>query len=493
MTATLPSRHPILDHHGAWLGWRWVHGRKLVLGVLLVDLVVIGLTTVAAVASRESIHGLADADDVSVYVRVSVGFVVAGWIAVIAVVGGYRDEAMGAGTEEYRAVANASVLAAGCLGVGCYLTQFSLSRGFFVLEFLIGTPALLLGRVGCRRILHLVRRNGHALRRTLIVGETTHVDEIASVLRRERWLGYDVVGALSSGIPDAAGLTTTPGGIPVVGPAQAVAVAAQVTQADVVFFAGGAAASAADLRRTVWDLEPLALQLVVVPALTEVGSERIAVRPVAGLPLVHLAPPRAMAAGTWLKRTFDVVGAALLLVLTGPLLLASAVLIKLHDRGPVLFSQTRVGRDGELFRCWKLRTMRPGADQAVADLVPDGGNDIMFKIQDDPRVTRPGRLLRRLSVDELPQLWNVLRGEMSLVGPRPPLPREVERYSPDMRRRLRVRPGLTGLWQVSGRSDLSWEETVRLDLYYVENWSMVQDLAILARTVGAVLASRGAY
>ena len=168
--------------------------------------------------------------------------------------------------------------------------------------------------------------------------------------------------------------------------------------------------------------------------------------------------------------------------------------VKFHDGGPVLFRQTRIGRDGRPFSCLKFRSMVIEAEQLRAELeVNHERSAVLFKMADDPRVTRPGRLIRRLSIDELPQLWNVLRGQMSLVGPRPPLPHEAARYGSDMSRRLRVRPGMTGLWQVSGRSDLSWDETVRLDLYYVDNWSMVQDLNILARTVSAVLSSRGAY
>jgi exopolysaccharide biosynthesis polyprenyl glycosylphosphotransferase len=203
---------------------------------------------------------------------------------------------------------------------------------------------------------------------------------------------------------------------------------------------------------------------------------------------------RAVHASHWAKRAFDVVGSLGLMLLISPVLLATALAVKLHDGGPVLFRQTRIGRDGRPFSCLKFRSMVTDAENLRADLeVNHERSSVLFKMVNDPRVTRPGRLIRRLSIDELPQLWNVLRGQMSLVGPRPPLPHEAARYGSDMRRRLRVRPGMTGLWQVSGRSDLSWDETVRLDLFYVDNWSMVQDLNILMRTVSAVLGSRGAY
>jgi lipopolysaccharide/colanic/teichoic acid biosynthesis glycosyltransferase len=189
-----------------------------------------------------------------------------------------------------------------------------------------------------------------------------------------------------------------------------------------------------------------------------------------------------------------VVGSLALLTAFAPLFAVAALWIKPHDRGPVLFAQERAGRDATTFRCLKLRTMVVDAEARLAELHAQTGYDGgLFKLADDPRVTRPGRWLRRYSIDELPQLVNVLRGEMSLVGPRPPLPTEVAQYERDTTRRLRVRPGMTGLWQVSGRSDLAFDEAVRLDLYYVDNWSMVQDLAILFRTLGAVLGSRGAY
>jgi exopolysaccharide biosynthesis polyprenyl glycosylphosphotransferase len=232
----------------------------------------------------------------------------------------------------------------------------------------------------------------------------------------------------------------------------------------------------------------------MAPSMTEVDGNRVRVQPVAGLPLVHLAPPTWSGATRVGKRLFDILGSALGLLLISPVLLLIALRIKLYDGGPVLFRQTRVGRDGEEFGCLKFRTMVVDAEERLASLQRQIGFESgLFKMAEDPRITPPGRWLRRLSLDELPQLFNVLRGEMSLVGPRPPLRSEVATYDDDALRRLHIRPGMTGLWQVSGRSNLTFEEAVRLDLFYVDNWSMVQDLTILARTVGAVLASKGAY
>ncbi|MBI5027854.1 MAG: sugar transferase, partial [Actinobacteria bacterium] len=217
-------------------------------------------------------------------------------------------------------------------------------------------------------------------------------------------------------------------------------------------------------------------------------------RPVAGLPLVDVDRPQAVEAARWVKRTFDVLGSAVLLLLAAPVMGLVALAIRLEDGGPIMFRQPRVGLRGEVFECLKFRSMCVDAEERLAALVAQNeGAGPLFKMTQDPRITRVGRFIRRFSLDELPQLWNAFRGDMSLVGPRPALPKEVAEYDSDARRRLDVRPGLTGLWQVSGRSNLSWEETVRLDLYYVDNWSMVQDLMILAKTAKAVVGSSGAY
>jgi len=334
-----------------------------------------------------------------------------------------------------------------------------------------------------------LRVRGMLNQRVILIGTPGYVSEINAVLRREPWLGYHVVGCLVP--PDYAGLVETSSGIPVLGLTDSVSEAVETYDADIVFFAGGAVNSSTELRRMAWELEDHSqVQIIVAPNVTDVSSERVRIRPVAGLPLMHLGRPRSQAATNSAKRLFDVVGASTVLILMGPTLLILMAWIRLSDSGPALFRQERVGKEGATFSCLKLRSMVLNAD----DLQPETAEgQVLFKDHHDPRVTRPGRLIRRFSLDELPQLWNVIRGEMSLVGPRPPLPREVARYEDDMLRRLNVLPGMTGLWQVSGRSDLSWEDTVRLDLYYVDNWSMVQDLSILARTLTAVLGSRGAY
>ncbi|BCJ32958.1 hypothetical protein Athai_04610 [Actinocatenispora thailandica] len=247
------------------------------------------------------------------------------------------------------------------------------------------------------------------------------------------------------------------------------------------------------LRRLAWQLERVDVDLIVASALIDVAG-RTTIRPVDGLPMLHVDHARLRGSARAAKALVDRFGAALLLLVLAPLLAAVAAAIKLDSPGPVLYRQSRVGRDGAVFAIWKFRSMYVDADARLAELARlDEGAGVLFKIRDDPRVTRIGRYLRRLSLDELPQLVNVLVGQMSLVGPRPPLPAEVARYPADMLRRLVVKPGLTGLWQVSGRSDLPWEEAIRLDLRYVETWSLSLDLVILLRTVTAVVRTSGAY
>jgi exopolysaccharide biosynthesis polyprenyl glycosylphosphotransferase len=465
--------------------------RLIPLAAAVGDFALLAAATVIAMIGRQQLTFFDPRSDVGRLVTVAAAPLLVGWLAMLFAVGAYARDIFGAGTEEYKLVVKASLLSSGLVGIGCYLTDFPLSRGFFLLVFTIGTPLLLLWRFLLRRSIQHTRRHGHLREGVIIAGDAQHIDDVAAVLRRESWLGYTVLGALTT--PDTQ-LVETPAGIPVLGATTDLAAAIDGADADVIVFADGAFTSAHDLRRAMWDLEGLSVQAIVVPSFTDVSSERLKVRPVAGLPLVHLDAPRTVHASHWAKRVFDIVGSLALLILTAPITLAAAFAVKFHDGGPVLFRQIRIGRDGKPFACLKFRSMVVDAEHLKNDLVVNHErSSVLFKMVDDPRVTGPGRLIRRLSIDELPQLVNVLRGQMSLVGPRPPLPNEAARYESDMSRRLRVRPGLTGLWQVSGRSDLSWEDTVRLDLYYVDNWSMVQDLNILVRTISAVLSSRGAY
>ncbi|WP_307853985.1 sugar transferase [Nocardioides palaemonis] len=455
-----------------------------------VDLVMISVATVLALRFRLTLSVFDAAGDVLTNTALASVFFVATWLVMLAFFGAYERDVFGAGTEEFKLVVNASFFTGALVATTAFLMQYPLSRGFFVLLFPIGVLLLLLGRLGSRRVIQRLRRAGHFNEKVLLVGSPIYIAEIHQVLARESWLGYQVVGSLVPAVHAASEPTT--GGVPVLGLIEDVRAVVDEHDVDIVFFTAGAVRSSTQLRRLAWDLEDHNhVQIIVAPNVTDVSSERVRIRPVAGLPLMHLGRSRSQLASNDAKRAFDVVGALLVLLVVWPVLLGLMVWIRRTDGGPALFRQTRVGREGREFTCLKLRSMAVDAEARLADL--EARDHVLFKSTEDPRITRPGRFIRRFSLDELPQLVNVLRGDMSLVGPRPPLPSEVEQYEDDMLRRLNVLPGMTGLWQVSGRSDLSWEDTVRLDLYYVDNWSMVQDLLILARTVTAVLASRGAY
>jgi exopolysaccharide biosynthesis polyprenyl glycosylphosphotransferase len=282
-------------------------------------------------------------------------------------------------------------------------------------------------------------------------------------------------------------------GVPVGGLDDVLALAATAC-ADTVAVTSSSETAAQYLRRLSWQLEGSGLELLVVPGLVEVAGPRLHIRPLEGLPLLAVEAPCFTGWRRLVKTVVDRAAAAAVLVLLAPVMLVLALAVRLSGPGPVLFRQVRIGEGGVPFTMLKFRSMVADADQrldAVRALNEFDG--VLFKVRNDPRVTRVGRWLRRLSLDELPQLINVLTGSMSLVGPRPPLPTEVASYDEQVSRRLLVKPGLTGLWQISGRSDLSWEHSVRLDLRYVENWSLALDLGILVRTVRAVLRGSGAY
>ena len=466
--------------------WEAPAARKAALA--LVDAIFITLATLAAHAGRFGITFLDDnaGPDGTAWLYYVIP---AAWMGMLAICGAYSLSHLQTGMVEYQRVALSSGFFASAIGIGCFLTKYDLSRGFFVLLFLIGVPALLLGRFARRQAFNRLRRQGLLQTPVLVAGSPSHVDEIARVLRREKWLGYQIVGAVTP-----AELEETPAGLPVLGRVCEVVDLVRDSEIAAVIFAEGSFPDSQHFKRMAWELEEHETQMIVVPALTDISSERLNPRPVAGLPLVHVERPQAMEASRWIKRLFDLVGSGLLLLVAAPIIAAVAIAIKFEDRGPVFFKQVRVGRRGEEFECLKVRSMVVDAEARKAALAAqDQGNGVLFKMARDPRITRVGHFIRRFSIDELPQLWNVWRGDMSLVGPRPALPIEVAQYDRDAVRRLDVRPGLTGLWQVSGRSDLPWDETVRLDVYYVDNWSVMQDLSILMRTAGAVLGSRGAY
>lgn len=460
-------------------------------------LVVLGLDLLAAtVASLGALQVRFGDDAFMTQGRLGLLFAVAvplGWTASVALCRGYEQRFLGSGSEEFKRLGNAAVRLTAAVAFVAYAAQLSLARGLVVLALPAATALSVAGRVGARAWLHARRRQGRCVHRAVLLGTAASVLELVDASRRRPALGLTVVGAC----------LTEPGispplvhrDVPVLGDVHDLLDAVRRTGADTVAVAAGHGLAAEDLRKLAWQLEGSGVSLLVSPALTDVAGPRIHIRPVWGLPLLHVEQPRLTGTARAVKALLDRTAAAIALVVLAPLLGVLALAVRVTSPGPALFRQERVGRDGRTFTLLKLRSMCEQAEDFLIDLREENEHveGLLFKIRRDPRVTPLGRVLRRLSLDELPQLVNVLRGDMSLVGPRPPLPREVEQYGPDVRRRLLVKPGLTGLWQVSGRSDLAWDESVRLDLHYVENWSLSLDLMIIARTAKAVLSSSGAY
>lgn len=452
------------------------------------DTLAIGVALWLATVTRGLLPFAGQADTVQI-MHAAAPVIAAAWLVSLHIFGADSLRHLRGGATEYKRVLTATSAVAAALGIGSYLVRYDFPRAVFVLSFSIGALALLVVRVARRRAMAAIHSRGALNTPLVVAGDSGHVDAIAKVLRRESWLGYQVVGAITTDHT-----VFTPGGLPVLGRVQDVARVVSDHGIESVIFADGSFETPADFRRMAWQLEDLDIQMIVVPAITDTSAQRLEVRPVAGLPLVDVERPRAIASGRWIKRGFDIIGACLLLLATAPVVALTALAIKLEDGGPVLFRQPRVGRKGQVFDCLKFRSMVVDAESRLAALAElNEGAGPLFKMAHDPRITRVGRFIRKFSIDELPQFWNALIGEMSLVGPRPALPSEVARYDSDAMRRLDVRPGITGLWQVSGRSDLAWDDAIRLDLYYVDNWSMVQDLMILGKTANAVVGSSGAY
>jgi exopolysaccharide biosynthesis polyprenyl glycosylphosphotransferase len=411
------------------------------------------------------------------------------WLVLVAVCRGYDRRLIGLSGPEIGRVLRAGASLTVAVAVLSYALNAQFARGYV----LIAIPSLVLMSVAGRGFqgaaLRYERRHGRCLRRTVLVGPAAAVRSTAHRLRRDVGGGVSVVGASVTNGGRVADLH-----VPVFDGVARLEELLEECGADTVAVLPGSGLTGDHLRRLAWRLEPVSADLLVCPGLTEVAGDRVLVRPTANAAMLQITPARLNGPSRLAKAAFDRTGAALGLLLISPLLLTVAVVIFARDRGPVLFRQRRVGLGGDEFTIFKFRTMVVDAEARKADLVGHNESDgALFKIAEDPRITRAGRWLRRYSIDELPQLINVVRGEMSLVGPRPPLAEEVAQYSPDMRRRLLVKPGLTGLWQVSGRSDLSWTESETLDIRYVENWSLRADLAILARTVRAVMRGSGAY
>jgi exopolysaccharide biosynthesis polyprenyl glycosylphosphotransferase len=413
------------------------------------------------------------------------------WLAILAGAGAYDRRALGRGTEELKRVVRADIAMAAAVSFLALGFKKDVSRAT-VAGIIVGLLVYtVLVRFVARVVLRRIRRvSQRASQKVLLVGRLADALAVHEVVTRNAGAGLRPVAIHLPQYPRTGERVNAP--VPVYVGWDLVPLV-QMLRADTIAVCGPASLESYELRKLAWQLEGTGLDLVVVPQVTDVTGPRIHVRPIEGLPLLNVEEPTISGLSLLVKSVLDRVAALAGLIVLSPLLVGIALAIKLTDPGPVLFRQSRIGHQGKAFKVWKFRTMYTDAEQRLEALRDRNESDgLLFKIKDDPRVTPIGRHLRGLSLDELPQLVNVLMGQMSLVGPRP-LPTEDDDYRGDVRRRLLVRPGITGLWQISGRSDLSWDDAVRLDLHYVDNWSLIYDLGILWRTVRVVLARRGAY
>jgi exopolysaccharide biosynthesis polyprenyl glycosylphosphotransferase len=420
------------------------------------------------------------------------------WVAVVAMNRAYEGRFVGAGPAEFDRLFKAFLYLIALVAIGSYASHVDVARGFVVVALPTALGLDLIGRYVARKYLHRLRSDGRAMTSMLLVGDGPSIAEFADLVNRERHAGMSVAGAC---VPYD--LVDDPetcrrlaeADVELLGDVDAIVTAVRESNADTVAVVSSATLGRERLRWISWQLEGSDVQLVVSPGLMEVAWPRLHIQPMAGLPLLHVEEPEFAGFRRVLKGAFDRFVAGLALLLLAPVAIGVAVAVRFTSRGPVFFRQTRVGKNGQLFRMVKFRSMYVDAEARRAELEKRNVNadGVLFKVRDDPRITRVGKVIRKYSLDELPQLFNVLSGRMSLVGPRPPLPAEVALYGDDMRRRLLVKPGITGLWQISGRNDLSWEETKQLDLRYVENWSLGNDLLILWKTPSAVARASGAY
>lgn len=391
---------------------------------------------------------------------------------------------VGHGITEYRRIVNATLTVFALVVAVAFFVRLEIARSLFIVALPLGLFALLLSRWLWRQWLRGHQRQGSYVYRAVVVGERSKIAHIANQIRRAPDSGYVLVGAITSGEE------ATVAGIPVLGDFATAGEAVERVGADTLIVAESDQLDPRTMRRLGWEMADRDVNWVVAPSLTDVAGPRIHARPVAGLPLVHVDFPALEGYKRFAKRAFDLIGSLLLMLVFSPILIATAIAIRFDGPGSIIYLQPRVGRGGRPFGMIKFRSMVANADDQLASLLDLQGTTEapLFKVTDDPRITKVGRFIRKHSIDELPQLLNVLIGEMSLVGPRPQREAEVALYEDDDHRRMLVKPGMSGLWQVSGRSKLSWEDAIRLDLYYVENWSFTQDIQILFRTIKAVVA-----
>jgi exopolysaccharide biosynthesis polyprenyl glycosylphosphotransferase len=480
-------------------GYRWKRSHRLRL--VLVDTIAVVTAVILASIGR---FGVPTGDNphagkgwaiVAIY---SVGLVVV-WLAALGFTQSHDLSLAGIGAEEYRRVMTATAWVFGIIAAGGLLLHEQMARGYLLIALPVGLVGLFTGRHLLRRNVAKKRSRGEFTNHVVVLGKPDSIVSLCNSFDRAKFAGYKVIGAC---VPDHDGeigdvLETSAGQVPILGDASSVEEALRRTSADALAVAAVEQLGHEHVRRLAWRLDLLRVDMIVMPGMTDIAGPRLKVRPIDNLPLFHIASPHHDSGpARYGKRLFDLVFASVALVILTPIFIAVVLAIKIDDRGPVFFHQKRPGLHGRPFRILKFRTMSidPYAGQHAERTAEAPLYAIFFyKSESDNRVTRVGRFLRKTSIDEIPQLFNVLAGSMSIVGPRPLIPgegRSVEYY---MERRALVKPGITGLWQISGRSGVSAEERIRLDHSYIDNWSFFQDMVIVLQTVHAVLKGRGAY
>ncbi|HEV8298923.1 MAG TPA: sugar transferase, partial [Acidimicrobiales bacterium] len=399
----------------------------------------------------------------------------------------YLSRFVGRSGDEFKRIVHASTMGTVSIAAFAFAVKINVARSWVILSFVMVVLLVTLERLALRWAFRSLRQHGRLLRSVVVIGSNSEGRALCQMIDEDPTLGYRVVGMVDDQ-PHA------DNGLPqVLGPVeQTLDIVRQTAASGVVI-----AATALDLagtNRLVRELTEAGVHVELSSSLRDIASNRLIMRPLGRFPVVYVEAVKRNGWRSLAKRCFDVAIASFLLVISAPILFVAAIAIKLDSPGPVIFKQERVGRDGRRFKVFKLRTMVIDAEMRLEEIAHlNEADGPLFKVKFDPRVTRVGRFLRKTSFDELPQLINVMRDEMSMVGPRPALPREVNAWDPELQSRLRVRPGITGMWQVSGRSESSFEDYQRLDLYYVDNWSLVTDLTIIVKTVPAVVFGRGAH
>ncbi|MGX7678019.1 sugar transferase [Jatrophihabitans sp. DSM 45814] len=490
VTPARPLRDPVDAPIGKKAKASWVHRYQVGLVLLDVLAAVIAISASFALRFEGAAGGRYDA-----VLAITLPFV---WVALIGMNRAYEGRFVGVGSAEFQRIFHAFLHITALVAFTSFVTRADIARGFVLVALPLALALDLSFRFMARKWLHKQRSHGRAMTAVLAVGDPNAISEFTTLLRRDQYAGMRVVGACvpSELVLDPFTIQTLDElEVPLLGDIDSIRSAVNLSSTDTVAVVSSGMIGSEKLRWISWQLEGSSTDLVVSPGLIEVAGPRLHIQPVAGLPLLHVEEPEFTGFRRVLKSGFDrtVAGAALLFL--SPIFFGLVLMIRLTSSGPALFKQTRVGHNGRTFTMIKFRSMYVDAEARLAELTSQSqhGDGVLFKMRNDPRVTKVGRLLRKFSLDELPQLINVVNGSMSLVGPRPPLPREVARYEDHVHRRLLVKPGLTGLWQISGRSELAWDESVRLDLRYVENWSIAGDLQILWKTVFTVVRGTGAY